>query len=109
MSPLAPRRVAMRPRQLVFTLLGLLSFPAAATAGPIGYEYRITTVLNQGTPSPGPLVLGLDNEGRVPPPADGPAPLGFVRLGPTPGPQLHDSYTAVTSFNVFVRVTDRSS
>src|SRR5262245_23531878 len=92
-----------------FTLLGLLSLPAVAAAGPIGYDYRITTVLNQGTPSPGPLVLGLDYEGHVPPPADGPAPLGIINFGSSPAPQLPDSYTAFTSFNVFVRVTDRSS
>jgi hypothetical protein len=61
-------------------------------------------------PDHGPVTFALDPRGNVQFPAHGGSvEIGTVAFRPAPGPQAADSYTAWTTFEVRVSVTDQAT
>jgi hypothetical protein len=100
----------MRSRLNTLVLFALLALPTVASAGPIDISYRAhwNVLAGPGQHDPGPLEFSLDAGGNVSwTEQSGSLALGSVRFGHSPGPQNADSYTAHTSFEVTVVVTDQ--
>jgi hypothetical protein len=101
----------MRIRQAALALVGLVGSSGVASAGLIPTPVVISTAQTPGVPSPGTLTMTFDPSGTLQLTPGVPLQIGAIQLGPAPRPvdDTIDSFTAVTTATVAVKVTDSAS